>query len=239
MNIIQIKPDKVASSIKDALAKLVTLDLDFYVVGGLLCQGYLKDHARYTKDIDIICNDIPEVIEEELAKIFGSIDICFDDENDSFYEQSFTCLTELNGETAQIEGKKIEFFNKVNFREYEYEGVKFRGVNIEYVIAEKLVSLLNELSRPYKHLVDIYSFTKIDQFLIDKDEINRYVHLITDQENKFRNKAGLEEYKLPNQIPLNKEFMGSIIIPTLQSKYNVSKEEMLLEVNKWLKEIIK
>ena len=234
MNSIKIPSTKVAPSIKEGLSKLVDLDLDFYVAGGFLCQAYLKDHARYTKDIDIIYNESKETVEEKLKQLFGSIDFYYDDERDYFYEPSFTCFANINGEKAQIEGKRIEFFNKVKSVQYEYEGIKFKGVSIEYVLAEKLVSILNELSRPYKHLVDIYSFTQIDQSLLNKEEIMRYMNLINDQENKFRKKAGLKEYKLPHQIPSNKVFSGPVITTTLQSKYNISKEAMIKEVNKWI-----
>ena len=72
MKIINI--GKIDPSIKGVLEKLVTIKgLDFYVIGGLLCQYYLKDHARYTKDVDIIFNDEQEVVERELKKAFGDI----------------------------------------------------------------------------------------------------------------------------------------------------------------------
>ena len=227
---------KAEPSIKDALEKLVSLDVDFYVVGGLLCQYYLKDHARYTKDIDIVFYADRKTVEEKLKSLFGKIEFFYDEETETFYEPSFTCFVETKNGKAQIEGKKINFFNEIKIEQYSYEGISFKGVQIEYVIAEKLVSLLNELSRPYKHLVDIYSFTKIDQSLIDKTEIKRYVSLINAQENQFRKEFGLKEYHLPNQISEHKVLNPPIIIPTLQSKFNVSKEEMILAVNKWLKD---
>ena len=47
----------MSSVIKEVLKKLVTIDLDYLVAGGLLCQYYLKDHARFTKDVDIVFYD--------------------------------------------------------------------------------------------------------------------------------------------------------------------------------------
>ena len=229
-----IKADKIAGTIKEALALLKTTNLRFCVVGSVLCHHYLNDHARYTKDIDIIFEDEFVNIKDELIKVFGNIDFCQEDENELFYEPSFTAFTQINGERAQIEGKRINFFNEVETCIYEIDGVSFKGAKIEYVIAEKLVSLLCELARPFKHLVDIYSFTQIDQSLINHKEISRYINLINKQENEFRKRIGLEEYCFDWKISKNKSFTGPVITPTLQSKYNVNKEEMIDEINHWL-----
>ena len=229
-----IKTDKIARTIKESLVPLKTANISFCVVGSLLCHHYLNDHTRYTKDIDIIFDDEFENIKNELIKVFGKIDFSQEDENEFFYEPSFTAFTKINGERAQIEGKRIKFFNEVETDTYEIDGVAFKGAKIEYVIAEKLVSLLCELSRPYKHLVDIYSFTKIDQAFINHKEISRYINLINKQENAYRKRIGLKEYDLAWKISKNKSFIGPVIIPTLQSKYNVNKEEMIDEINRWL-----
>ena len=229
---------KIDPSIKGALEKLVNIDLDFYVVGGLLCQYYLKDHVRYTKDVDIVFNFDHKIMEEELRKTFGEIDFYYNDETDSFYEPSFTCFAKIEGLRGQIEGKKISFFSEIKTEQYSYEGIAFKGVRIEYVIAEKIISLLNELPRPYKHLVDIYSFSQIDQSLIDKDEIKRYVSLINAQENRFRKTANIKEHSLPKQIPANKVFTPPFALPMFQGKYNMPRETMVMEVNKWLKSIL-
>lgn len=233
-----ISNGKIDPSIKEVLKKLVNIDLDFYVIGGLLCQFYLKEHARYTKDVDIVFYSDPEKVKKELKKAYGLIDFSYEEETERFYEPSFTCFTWFGELRGQIEGRRIDFFKEIKAEEYSYEGIKFKGVCIEYGIADKITSLLNELSRPYKHLVDIYSFTKIDQSLIDKKEIKRYMSLINEQENKFRKKIGLKELELPKQIPQDKVFTAPIVVPTLQSKYNVSKETMLAEVNDWLKTVL-
>ena len=229
-----IKSNKIAGAIKEALAVLKTTKIRFYVVGSLLCHHYLKDHTRYTKDIDIIFDDEFENIKDELTKVFGKIDFFQEEENELFYEPSFTAFIEINGERAQIEGKRIKFFNEVEIDSYEIDGVSFKGARIEYVIAEKLVSLLCELARPYKHLVDIYSFTQIDQSLINYKEISKYMNLINKQENEYRRRIGLKEFKFDKEILKTKSFSGPVITPTLQSKYNISKEEMIDEINRWL-----
>jgi predicted nucleotidyltransferase component of viral defense system len=237
MKIINI--GKIDPSIKGVLEKLVTIKgLDFYVVGGLLCQYYLKDHARYTKDIDIIFNDEQQVVERELKKAFGDIHLFYSDDVDNFYGGTFTCFTRVNGLLGQIEGKLIKFYKDVEWREYSYEGIKFRGVQIEYCIAEKIVTMLNELERPYKHLVDLYAFSQIDQSLIDKKEIKRYMVLINAHENVYRKEHGLKEYELPKAIKEDKILKPPYVVPTLQSKYNVSREVMISSVNEWLKTII-
>ena len=86
--------------------------------------------------------------------------------------------------------------------------------------------------------MDIYSFTKIDQSLLDKKEIKRYVSLINSQENEFRKSINIKEQVLPKQILDDKQLNPPIVVPTLQSKYNVSKEEMISEVNEWLKTVL-
>lgn len=233
-----ISNGKIDPSIKEVLEKLSNLNLDFYVVGGLLCQYYLKDHARYTKDVDILfCSD-QSVVEQALKKAFGTIDFSYDKETKDFYEPSFTCFIKVSGLTGQVEGKKINFLSEIKTEQYSYEGISFKGVRIEYVIAEKIVSLLNELSRPFKHLVDIYSFSRIDQSLIDKKEIKRYVLLINEQENQFRKSVNLKEHELPKQIPSSKVFKPPFVLPMFQGKYNLSKETMIEEVNEWLKTVL-
>ena len=226
---------KIDSSIGEALKKLVSMDMDFAVVGGLLCQYYLQEHARYTKDIDIVFHDDWKVVEEALRNAFGTIDFSYAEAREEFYEPSFTCFTKLDGLRGQIEGKRMDFFSEIKTEPYSYEGIAFKGVCIEYVIAEKLVSLCNELSRPYKHLVDIYSFSRIDQSLLDKKEIKRYMALINAQENRFRKHLGLKEHELPKQIPEGKTFRPPVIVPTLQSQYNISQKEMVFAVNAWLR----
>ena len=234
----EINVGKIDPSIKEVIKKLVHVNLDFCVDGGLLCQYYLKEHARYTKDIDILYNAEEKVVEEELKKEFGTIDFFYSNGTDSFYEPYFICFTKVDGLRGQVEGKKINFLSEIKTELYSYGGITFKGVRIEYTIAEKLVSLLNELSRPYKHLVDIYSFTKIDQSLLDKKEIKRYVSLIDSQENEFRKSINVKEKVLPKQILDDKQLNPPIVVPTLQSKYNVSKEEMMSEVNEWLKTVL-
>lgn len=229
-----IKTDKIALTTKEVLVKLNSTKIQFSVVGGLLCQYYLKDHARYAKDIDIIFNDEFENVKDELIKVFKDVDFYKEESNESFYEPSFTAFVNIDGERAQIEGKRIKFFDEVETETYEIDGVSFAGVKIEYVIAEKLVSLLNELARPYKHLVDIYSFTQIDQSLLNHREINRYINLINKEENKFRKTIGLKEFRFDKQISKTKLFTPPVITPTLQSKYNINKEEMVDEINHWL-----
>lgn len=230
-----ITSHKIDSSIKEGLAKLGMLNFDYYVVGGLLCQYYLKEHARYTKDIDILFDADFNIVEEELKRVFGdNIDFTYHEETDYFYEPTFTCFIYLDNLRVQLEGKRINFFNKIKSEQYSYEGITFNGVCIEYVIAEKNITLLSELHRPYKHLVDIYSFSQIDQSLINKREVKRYMELINNQENIYRLKVGLKEYHLPTQIPDNKRFNPPMVLPTLQAQYNLSFKEIINSVNKWL-----
>ena len=229
-----IRSEKIAPEIKDSLVKLNTTNIKFKVVGSLLCQYYLKDHARYTKDLDFIFDEETENLKDELTKVFRKVHFFQEDENELFYEPSFTAFVEKEEMKAQIEGKRILFFDQIETETYEIDGVEFKGAKIEYVIAEKLVSILCELARPYKHLVDLYSFTQIDQSLLNHKNISKYINLINQQENDYRSRIGLEEFKLCKQISKDKTFIGPVITPTLQSKHNLDKEEMISEINRWL-----
>lgn len=234
-----IVSEKVKPILKDALARLVTVDFDFLVIGGLICQYYLKDHARYTKDIDIVYDEDREVVEEKLRKVFNVIDFDYKEARVTFFEATFTALVEINGEIASIEGTRMSFFKEIKPESFSYEGISYEGVSPNFMIADKIVSILNELERPYKHLLDIYSFSRIDQTELNKDEIRKYIDLVNNEENENRIKRGIKEYILPKQIPENKVFTGKIITTTLQAKYNITKEVVIEEVNKWLKTIMK
>ena len=85
-----IKVGKIDASIKPVLERLNNFNLEYYVVGGLLCQFYLKDHARYTKDVDILFNNDPQEVELKLKETFGKIDFFYSKGTDSFYEENFT-----------------------------------------------------------------------------------------------------------------------------------------------------
>ena len=62
--------------------------------------------------------------------------------------------------------------------------------------------------------------------------------LINTHENVYRKAHNLKEYELPKEIKEDKELKPPIVVPTLQSKYNVSREVMISSVNEWLKTII-
>ena len=68
-----------------------------------------------------------------------------------------------------------------------------------------------------------------------KNQLKKFWKKINDQENRFRKSINLKEYELPKQIPENKVLSSPSIVPTLQGKYNITREEMISEVNRWLK----
>ena len=55
-----------------------------------------------------------------------------------------------------------------------------------------------------------------------------------DSENKAREMLKKQEIVLSFSIKTEKSFSGSKTLNTLQAGYNVSKETMVEEVNKWL-----
>ena len=94
---IVINQSKIDPAVKKNLKVLATMNLDFYVGGSLLCQYYLKDHARYTKDIDLVISNNPREIEEEFKKAFGQIEFTCSNGTEKFYEPYFTCYTKIDG----------------------------------------------------------------------------------------------------------------------------------------------
>ena len=73
---IVINQSKIDPAVKKNLKVLATMNLGFYVGGSLLCQYYLKDHARYTKDIDLVISNNPREIEEDRGRKEAGLRLC-------------------------------------------------------------------------------------------------------------------------------------------------------------------
>ena len=58
--------------------------------------------------------------------------------------------------------------------------------------------------------------------------------IYNNNENKLRKTLNRPNNNLNFFIDKDKTFSGSIILTTLQARYNISKETMIEEVNKWL-----
>lgn len=217
------------------IEELNKLPFDFYISGGVIGKFFLKDHSRYIRDIDIVTNfDLKEVemifrqhldVDEFIISPFSKV----------LYAETFICLIKLDGKIIQIDGKKASNFDEIKPEMYKLNDISFKGVPFEYLIATKIHAMISENERPFKHLVDIYSVSKFDQSLIDKQEVKRYLGIYNDYENRDRKLLNKPATKLHLSIDENKRFNGPEILTTLQAGYNVSKETMIEEVNKWLK----
>ena len=217
------------------IEELNKLPFDFYISGGVIGKFFLKEHSRYIRDIDIVTNcDLKEVemifrqhlnVDEFIISPFSKV----------LYAETFICLIKLDGKIIQIDGKKAGNYDEIKPEMYKLNDILFKGVPFEYLIATKIHAMISENERPFKHLVDIYSVSKFDQSLIDKQEVKRYLEIYNDYENRDRKLLNKPAAKLHLSIDENKRFNGPEILTTLQAGYNVSKETMIEEVNKWLK----
>ena len=231
---LSINTNNINKNIPKALQELNKMGFDFCVCGGIICQFYLGKHARYTEDIDIVTNLEVKDFEKMFKEHFHVISFSYQPVSPVFFEETFSARVEIDDEEIIIEGMKINFYKDIVSKEYEINGVPFKGTNVEFVVAEKFIALNNELDRLYKHFVELYSFSLLDESVIDKKEVKRYVNLINEDENVVRALFNKPEVKVIYKLREDKKFFGPTVLPTLQAKHNVSKETMETSVNDWL-----
>ena len=203
--------DEFKFDICRSIEELNKLPFEFYVSGGVICKYLLKEHSRYVRDIDIVTKldlkEVESIFRQHLNVVeFISSPIC-----ELFLEETFICLIKVDGKIVQIDGMRVDFFDEINPEIYKVNDNSFKGVPFEYLVATKILAVTSNVERPFKHLVDTYSASLINPSLVDKQEI-----------------------ALSFSIEEEKSFSGSKTLNTLQAGYNVSKETMVEEVNKWL-----
>ena len=235
--------------------KLNELKLPFYVKGGIINQYFLDDKARPTIDLDIIIPIDSDTFYQQFEKGLSldnqlSIKIIqytkrsadqryyydtFDIDLELFYKGELYSKLTIDG----ISNKDI--YNGIDSVIYQgpeiiAQGFAFNGVPIEYVMAEKIVAVTNELVRPYKHLVDLYGLINID---INLELLKKCLNLIEENDNKARVKLNkpIEDYTY--QIKADKQFAGGYFFTALQAGYNTPLEEMVDAVNNWLSKNVK
>lgn len=216
------------------LSKLSKLDFDFLIIGGLLCKAVLLDHARETNDIDIVFNTDLKRIEGLLRKEFAVIRFDYFPISDISTDESFAALVKINNEKILIEGRKVPYFNQIKKETYKIGDLTFEGVAKEFQIAEKIIAMFSIPVPLYKHLIDLYSFSFLDETIVDKKEIKKYFDLILSHMNEVKKKQKLPLIVPTKNIDSNKEFEGSLYLISLQSKYNYSKEYLINKINEWL-----
>ncbi len=216
-----------------ALEKLNKLDFPFLIIGGLICNASLEEHARETKDIDLIFDTDFKNIEEIFRKEFDVLRFLFFPLSNSTTEESFSCFVKINEEIIHIEGRRFLIFNKIKGNPYKIGNHTFNGVPIEFQIAEKIIAIFSIENPEYKHLVDLYSFSALKESSINAELIKYYLNLLLSYKNDIKKKLNLPLISISPTIDIHKEFEGSVLLP-LQAQYNYSKEYIISELNKWL-----
>lgn len=231
---------------------LVNADVDFIVNGGILLNIVLKNHCRRTHDIDVIVKD-PDKFYTDVKNVLGNNkDINFEvkyekkkEANEWYYKNTFAFRVRAyhNQETIGvfiIDGAYVDYYDKIN--KIKYYGPKiidkdfcFYGVDIEYIVSDKILAVSSELPRPVKHLVDLYSLTKIE---LNIDKIKAFLKKGLERENVFRKKLGRPELNEDYQIKDNKQFLGHYVYEVISSGYKLSFKEIKDKVNAWIKTVI-
>ena len=216
------------------IEELNKLPFDFYISGGVIYKFFFKEHARFVKDIDIVTKCDLKEVESAFRKHFNVVKFQSAPISYLYFLETFMCLIDVNGKIVQIDGIRLDFFNEIKHFIYKINDLSFKGVSIEYLISTKIDAVTNETENPFKHLVDTYTASLADSSFIDKKEIKRYLVILNTQNNKVRKEFKKSEIPIKFNIEHNKIFTGPEFLPTLQAGYNVSKETMIEEVNKWL-----
>jgi len=227
----------ISNNLEIALNKLKKLDFDFLIIGGLICNAVLANHARRTSDIDLICDTDFHKLEELFKKEFDVVRFLIFPLTNEATEESFSCFVRIDNEIIHIEGRRFDIFNNFKRSVYQIGQCTFNGVSVELQIAEKIIAMFSIRVPLYKHLVDLYSFSQLDECSIDKDDIKKYLDLLLSYKNDVKKKLKLPLIHLQSHIEVNKEFEGSLLLP-LQAQYNHNKEYIIEEINKWLPQFI-
>lgn len=232
---------------------LAKANIPFYVKGGILMQYRLGDHSRPTNDIDVLvplgagafhekAKDALENYQGELSfqvsrfrKSPASKQYLYD----SFCMFVYAWANGVSLGRVMLEGACSDIFHHVDPVRYQgpdfiEEGFSFLGVPIEYVFAEKVLAVTSELPRPYKHLVDAYSLSKID---IDVDRLKKYLKLILEEENVEREKLGMSTEEYRYLIKPDKAFTRNYVFAVLQAGYRLDEKQMIGELNAYFSSI--
>ena len=226
--------------------------LEFYVKGGVIQHYYLKDKARATNDLDIIIKEDSDVFYQKLIHALSKINngLAFKVAHYSHYPadkkyyydifniELVVLYQDKEWMNLTIDGISNSFiYNNIQPLTYQIPEVIaphsfFKGTPIAYVLAEKIIAITNELARPCKHLVDVYSLIHTH---IDIPLLKNYLALIIDNDNRVRKNLGIDIQPYSYQIKDHKTFVSSYIFSALQAGYTLTFDEMKNEVNAWMK----
>ena len=222
--------------------------LNFIVKGGIILHYFLGEHARKTNNLDIIIFEDSYLFAKKLEKAFqktGKFKILYHAAapiHKYRYYESFT----FDIETVQTIESHIKFVltgvvnaieKPLDIVEYPLPSViadnlTFKGVPLEFMMAEKIIAVTNDLLRPYKHLVDCYTLSHMD---FDMVLLKKYLDMIIKSENKVKAMFGKEITPHVYQIQDDKAFTGSYLFVALDAGYEIPHQDMIKEINVWLK----
>lgn len=172
-----------------------------------LLQYFLKEKARPTEDLDIIIpGDIDlfrDTLEKALSDIKGPLSFKITNfkknyADTKYYYDTFNIQIDVFYKDEKYSQVVVDAISSPIFNEIDpvqYQGPEitttnylFNGVPIEYVMAEKVIAVTNELKRPFKHLVVLFSLIQLD---INVGLLRKFVTLINDNDNQVRNKLNI------------------------------------------------
>ncbi len=107
-------------------------------------------------------------VESIFRKYLNVVEFIISPISESFFEETFITLIEIDGKISQIDGMKVNYFDEIKPEIYKVNDLSFKGVHIEYLAATKILAVTSELKMPYKHLVDTYTISSIETSLINK-----------------------------------------------------------------------
>ena len=210
----------------------------------------LGEHCRRTYGIDVIVKD-PDAFYDDVRKAVSSCgsDLSFDvayvkkkEASERYYKNTFSFrVTCRRGEETIgmiiVDGVYLDDYESMH--KVVYKGPEiidkdfcFYGVDIEYVAREIILAISSELPRPIKHLVDVYSLSKID---LDIKKLQRYLEDGFAQENRMRELFGKPLLTKDYAVKDEKKFLGNYVYEMISSGYPLRFKEMKESVNAWLK----
>ena len=205
------------------------------VKGGMVSLFYLGDKARPTADLDLVMDTPVQEFEGVLNAHCRVERFEILEKSARYYEDFFTAKIIENEDTYSLDGIAADYFAGIELVEYRVGELTFFGVPVEYVIAEKVLSLLQENRRPYKHLVDLYGFASLEDSALDVGKIRYYLKLINDSENRVRERLGIRPLKFANVSLQTRDYSGQRFLPTLQAGITLEQNALEENVHDWLR----
>ena len=224
-------------------------NVDFLIKGGVLLNIYLGEHARRSKDIDVVVKD-PELFYKDINTAIKKEKGCFKyktkwirkkEASSNYYHNAFSFLLEVyHGDnllkTFIIDGVYEDDYDKIEkvkqpIPEIVAKDAYFYSVPIEYMASDKLLANNSDLLRPTKHLIDLYALINLR---LDVKKVKKYLTKTFKEENAVRKKFNIPTLEKNYLLDKNKEYPTSYYLEAIKAGYQISKAEMIDKINKWI-----